>query len=169
MKLYYHADRADVVVPGKVIRLEKTSPLHPLSALAPVIDKEFSEHLSKMCSEGLSRHGLNYLANQDRDNQRLHEFLLEIRLEHIRYTRFSEYPSRFQSFFAFTALDTALRFAGLSGRVYEIEAHGFEFDMSLLQIGNEDRYWAGEQGDRSVKECLIDLRKQDITILRECV
>lgn len=95
--------------------------------------------------------------------------VLELLWELVRRSEFSDLPSRFTSFFAFTNLADAKRFATgapMEQRmIYKIEADHFEqFDFNLLRQGTclalqwniARTYWSRGKSDDPLCECLVE-------------
>lgn len=166
----YHVDRYSVLQPGKTIELYRED--------CPCLYKDQIETLLKMFPDGFSQQGVNlfYSAKFCFDKHPvmyINDRIIETVFEYVRATRYSHMPSRLQSFFISSDIDTAKRwkiFFG-SGNILEVEyecpsvqldsswfsggidANGV-LDMSRIFL-NAENYWSGVQSPSPCPEVLV--------------
>lgn len=166
----YHVDRYSVLQPGRTIELYKDDCL--------CLNKEQIEILLKMFPDGFSQQGVNlfYPASFCFDKPPvmfINDRIIETVFEYVRATRFSHMPSRLQSFFASSDIDTAKlwkKYFGF-GNILEVEyecpsvqldsswvsggidANGV-LDMSRIFL-NAQNYWSNVQSPNPLPEVLI--------------
>lgn len=126
-----------------------------LNLLGGFMDKDFSDHMDEMFSEGISVHGSNYLFQGLRGEFIYSSWALEMCFENVRYKYFPNKPSRLQSAFAWRDLDDAQKFRrSRDCDIYAVEPlDSVAFlDMNLITGdkklfgGAEDNakaYWSG--------------------------
>jgi len=158
---YFHADRANRLESGMIIAKEPYSIMKNesfISTLCPYFKDDFLQHLIAMQKEngqGLGLHAVQYIVQPK--NLSVTQFLLELFFEYVRFLRYSNKPSRFQSLFATEDKATALKFmkqTNSDGQIFTVEGSGlfFKGDMNWLnnsemepsmQMYRADSYWQG--------------------------
>lgn len=149
--IFYHVDRTDTIKNLKTIELIK-----------PIVPEEFKETLLELFPNGLSYHGVHY-ALQSSEEQHISTSIEQI-FELYRQMYFPDKPSRFQSFFAFTSLEDAIKFAPYSS-IYEVKSDNDNYhigDMNLIKGETIIQchkfaldYWSGHFTAKPIKEVLL--------------
>ncbi|EPX8934425.1 DUF2441 domain-containing protein [Morganella morganii] len=175
---FYTADRSKVIKKGDVFDLY-TKPQNLQNALSMIdptfCDKdELEAYLSEFFPSGISRHGMQYLLdnnNHIRSNYKEPLITLspaiEIIYETIRRNEFSEKPSRMTCAFACQSIPDAQNyFNDASLPIFEISTKNKYFiaDSSLLKIGHNHlstlvmarKYWSGSTSEAPQLEVLIE-------------
>jgi hypothetical protein len=156
MMLYLHVDRAGTLAQDAVLQLQRRPNECKLNQYADMFSHGFTEHISELCEEGLSAHGIQYLLLLLEGRRELPLVLDELYLELARWNHQMAAPSRFQSFFAWGKLEDAKSFSKLVSRetpqrrIFQVEPLGevFKGDMNAARAinGRENalKYWNGE-------------------------
>lgn len=149
--IFYHADRLGSIKNLKTIELIK-----------PHVPEELRETLLELFPDGISNHGYHY-ALQSFEGQHTSTSAEQI-FELYRQMYFPDKPSRFQSFFAFTSLEDAIKFAPYSN-IYEVRSDNENYhigDMNLVKGETIIQchkfaldYWSGRLSDNPLKEVLL--------------
>lgn len=178
MTIYYTADRSGMLQPGTRFDLQPTPvQLSQCTQIAGLCSsQEIASFFSNNFPNGIARHGIEYLLNnnnylQDQNGNFLPytnlSSSIEMIYEYVRQIKFPELPSRFNCAFAFEDPSYARNFFQTpSLAVYEItgSARIFKGDMTLLKIGPNhlvtmilaEKYWSGLIIDTSKVEVLIE-------------
>ena len=154
MRLYLHADRAEQLTDGDILKNARyPSGQHSICLLGPVLDPDFANHLIKLFDDGISYHGYNYLVSAIEGKQTFTGWATEVYFECVRYKEFADAPSRFQSVFGWKNLEDAVLFAK-GAPIYEIsnDSGHFMADMNLLKLDFDPeekerkarKYWSGK-------------------------
>ena len=168
--LYLHLDRIGDLKRGDVLELQRRMDSNGLSAYGGMFCQDFIRHLEDLCQAGLSYHGISYLFRNFETSRafRADLILKELNLEYVRWKNKIDEPSRFQSLFAFTDKEDALKFAQDNKAyptIYEVEPLGrfFKADMNYSRYPNyAKQYWRGksmcdDNDRRQIWECLLEL------------
>lgn len=149
--IFYHADRLGAIKNLKTIELIK-----------PHLPEVMNEALLELFPDGISNHGVNY-AIQSFEGQHTSTSAEQI-FELYRQMYFPDKPSRFQSFFAFTSLEDAIKFAPYSS-IYEVKSDNDNYhigDMNLIKGETIIQchkfaldYWSGHFTAEPIKEVLL--------------
>jgi hypothetical protein len=183
MAVSYHVDRSNALEVGDILELEEDPLINTEDKV--VTDEEEAAAIEETYPEGLSRHGNRYayleigsnssvqfegdtepfigvyeLENPETGTREhrtrdptsaIYEWVFEL----VRKSKFSERPSRFQSFFGFETRGAAASFrSGTGAQVIEVEYdEGFTADMDLIScqsyahgLHQASQYWQGKPG-----------------------
>ncbi|MCH8048074.1 MAG: DUF2441 domain-containing protein [Planctomycetes bacterium] len=146
---FYTVDGLGQFRDGLQLDLERFEDLSP---------PELQQHVDHIFSEGVSRHGdEHFLKNTSRAS--VASPAIELLFEYVRRAHFPDRPSRFQSWFGTSDIQSALEFRtqyrGASDALWVISAeHSFRANMRLLTSDRSTLmyshfahlYWSGEQG-----------------------
>lgn len=149
--IFYHVDRANSIKKLKTINLFK-----------PSLPDMLNKALLELFPDGISNHGYHY-AIQSFEGQHTSTSAEQI-FELYRQLYFPNKPSRFQSFFAFTSIEDAMKFAPYSN-IYEVKSDNDNYhigDMNLVKGETIIQchkfaldYWSGHLSNEPLKEVLL--------------
>ena len=160
MDVFMHVSRLMQFPDGHILDLSKGLNFHQhswINLLGGFVDRGFVKHLEQLFEQGISKHGSNYLYHGLKDMICYSSWALEMCFEHVRYTEFTEKPSRLQSAFAWRDLAEAQKALRSNEwaiyAVQPLDAVAF-LDMKLITGdrklfgGAEDNaraYWGGKK------------------------
>lgn len=175
MKLY-HIDRLGTINAGQTLELQKNL------YIGNPKKQECLDKIIPYYGEGLSRHGIHYLFNNELSNNNVMPLsnVMDIIFEYERMLNYSNKLSRYESFYAFDSIGvkTFIKNNNLSEsfyKIYEVESDYYEkYNMSLISgeahyniAAMAKIYW--ENGEDPYNRPIINeyLLKFPIKIIRE--
>jgi hypothetical protein len=171
MKTFFFVDRYGTCIENTEMRLRAPSYGFPhWTSENRETPTEIAATLLEFFPRGLSLHGERYFfeRNQNAQGQFIIEHLIELVVELVRRSDFSDRPSRMESFFGCESMESALNFRNRFGkpwqRIFRVETFAsFRADMNLLSLGASNasaanlarKYWSGSSSESPFWEVLM--------------